>query len=177
MTVVSGEYVTFKHLKTRKVVVLEIEIPEENFEDVVHKLGIPISGRSKPVAVALLNDDVEPAFGPALDMPDAPMFIPQFSMANKNEKKKREWGDLPYSNRAGILCNESKFQVYLMQRNPSGDKPTDAKWAADCIRTYCRIKSRKELDTPGEAQEKFKILSDAFDAWTLQGIYADNLDF
>ncbi len=27
--IVQGEYITFKHVKTRKVVILEVEVPEE----------------------------------------------------------------------------------------------------------------------------------------------------
>lgn len=55
--IIQGEYVTFKHLKTRKVVVLEIEIAEERFQEVIAILGMPIGGESKPVAVVLLDKD------------------------------------------------------------------------------------------------------------------------
>lgn len=55
-SVICGDFVNFRRLKTRSVVVLEVEIPEEMFPDMIHKLGMPINGESKPVAVALLNE-------------------------------------------------------------------------------------------------------------------------
>lgn len=57
MNAISGEYTSFKHIKTRKAVVLEIEVPEENFTQVIEVLGMPIGGQSKPVGVALLDTE------------------------------------------------------------------------------------------------------------------------
>lgn len=55
--VICGEFAHFRHIKTRKVVVLEIEISEELFQDAISKLGMPIGGESKRVAVALLEEE------------------------------------------------------------------------------------------------------------------------
>jgi len=57
-SVVSGEFVTFKHIKTRKAFVIEIEFPEEIGQQVLATLGMPIGGESKTVAVALLQQGV-----------------------------------------------------------------------------------------------------------------------
>lgn len=56
--IIKAEFTHFKHLKTRKVVVLECEIPEELFQEAIMTLGMPIGGQSKPVAIALLDPDI-----------------------------------------------------------------------------------------------------------------------
>lgn len=84
--VIQGEYITFKHVKTRKVVVLEIEIPEEAFQDVISKLGMPIGGESKPVAVALLGESV-----------------PKIKIQTKGEKLRTK---------SVILCNDNLFKEW-----------------------------------------------------------------
>lgn len=58
MSIVKGEYTSFKHIKGRKCVTLEIEVPLEYFPLVVSRLGMPVGEFSTPVAIALLDNKI-----------------------------------------------------------------------------------------------------------------------
>ena len=160
--IISGEYVTFKHVKTRKVVVLEIEVSEERFQEVISKLGMPIGGESKHVAVALLDKSV----------------IRENGITQTEGDKLRV--------RAVMLCKEFAFNIYagtLYEVTLANIELARAKLMAGehcqslaAIYYYCNIRSRSELTTNIEAQTKFKELLAKFDSWKLENQYADNLD-
>ena len=150
--VINGEYVTFKHIKTRKVVVLEVEVPEEMFQDVITKLGMPVGGQSKPVAVCLLKEG-------------SPERVDS-SISQKTEGEKLR-------TRSVLLCKDEQFQNYAEYTLPSGAYE-------DCglslVYQRCNIKSRSELATNIDAQNKFKQLLENFNQWKLEQKYSDNLD-
>lgn len=161
--IVSGEYVTFKHIKTRKMVVLEIEVPEEMFQDVITKLGMPIGGESKPVAVALLNHtDIHTPVTP------------------KNTQEQTEGDKLRV--RAVMLCRDDNFVEFCNKHwiTPYNlrDKNIDEreKIAVWWIYHFCNIESRSELTTNIEAQNKFKELLEKYKTFQLENQYADNLE-
>jgi hypothetical protein len=55
MTAIKGEYANLKPVKTRKVWVLEVEIPEEEIQYVTEVLGFPKQGEQKWLGIALLD--------------------------------------------------------------------------------------------------------------------------
>jgi hypothetical protein len=63
----------------------------------------------------------------------------------------------PLAQRAGILCNEGGFRVFI--------GATDKDHAATIIRERCGITSRAQLDHVEEAARKFRDLSRDYDAW------------
>lgn len=157
--IVQGEYITFKHVKTRKVVILEVEVPEELFQDVITKLGMPIGGESKPVAVALLNKSAQPI---------------------DNYKVEKTEGE-KLMTRAVMLCKDNDFAEFC---NSQYMYPHDfdnivaegrEKLAIDYIYHQCQIESRSELITNEDAQVRFLGLLRQFDAWKVSKRYADNL--
>lgn len=153
-SVVAGEYITFKHVKTRKVVILEVEVPEEHFQHVINTLGMPIGGESKPVAVALLD-----------------------KQCAKNAQTEQTEGE-KLRTRAILLCQQDDFQSFLDTMSDYGLFPGcvgDSETAAKIVRHYCDIQSRSELAMNIKAQIKFKELLSKFDSWKLSNQYADNL--
>lgn len=138
MTAICGEYITFKHIKTRKVIVLEIEVPEENFQHVMETLGMPIGGDSKPVAIALLNQEPKP----------------------QQEGRKR-------SNVAWKYCQNYLFQKYCAESFAalSGRREVSEKTAEDYIYFQCNISSRSHLDTNEEAATKWERIREEFERW------------
>lgn len=58
MTAVKGTYANLRPIKSRKVWVLEIEVPEEEITNTTNILGFPNQSESKWVGVALLNKEV-----------------------------------------------------------------------------------------------------------------------
>jgi hypothetical protein len=75
-----------------------------------------------------------------------------------------------YAQRAGILCNDPMFCLWLdrrknakFQRTPDGTHTADD--ARDFILKVCKIQSRKELDSnQGAAKEFFRIIHH-FNKW------------
>lgn len=157
---IMGCYTTFKHIKTRKVVVLEIEISEENFQEVITKLGMPIGGESKPVAVALLNKE-------KLDIG-----IPI------SEGSERLGGE-KLRTRAVLLCKEIEFQDFCFQKLLMHIKDvftSREEGARDVIYSLCKITSRRELTNNLEAQERFIRLDKAYKDWLFERQHADHLE-
>ena len=153
--VVSGEYVTFKHVKTRKMVILEIEVPEERFQDVINILGMPIGGESKPVAVALLDKSI--------------VTEPESNCDRVGENIRT---------RAVLLCKDLSFQAFSSWNTIFSLKAglADDEVAKNFIYRGCCINSRSELATNIDAQIRFKKLLADFDAWKVSRQYADNFN-
>lgn len=158
--VINGEYVTFKHVKTRKVVVLEIEVAEELFQDVITKLGMPIGGESKPVAVCLLQKHTD------IHTPDTPIFTPPENSEGKSMRT-----------RAVMVCKDKEFQDFayeiLLYQGDILEKGEEHSRVT--LITWCNIKSRSELATSKGAQGDFLELMTKFDLWKLDNRYKDNL--
>ncbi len=152
MSVVSGEYVTFKHVKTRKVVILEIEIPEEGFQDVISKLGMPIGGDSRPVAVALLNKEIITDIG--IPISAEPM-------------------DRGVCIRAIMLCKDMSFWKFCYKKSFCTENEAGAE---AYLKDFCRIKSRSELSTNEYARRRFCELDHAYKNWLFEQRHADSLE-
>ena len=155
--IINGEYVTFKHVKTRKVVVLEIEVAEELFQDVISKLGMPIGGESKPVAVCLLDCYKENSIATTKIAPE------------KSEGEK-------LMQRACILCGEGSFQNFLVMSGYANQRTTLE--ATNSLYNICKIKSRAEIVTNLEARELFRELVAEYTEWrkpSVENQYEDNL--
>lgn len=70
---------------------------------------------------------------------------------------------------AGILCNDEAFRRFVAERMhgvmPDLDiVPVQA--AAEYLRRFCHIESRRDLATNIDARAKFRILRTEFDAWS-----------
>ena len=137
--IIQGEYTTFKHIKTRKAVVLEIEVPEEQFEDVIDKLGMPVGGNSKPVAIALLDE-------------------------SKVTKAPKVESDNKMVTRAVMICKEVAFQRFAVERVLFGDELTEDN-AAEYIKNYCKIDSRSKLKDDIDAQRSFADMVLGYKYW------------
>jgi hypothetical protein len=154
--IVRGDYTHFKHVKTRKVVILEVEVPEELFQHVINTLGMPIGGESKPVAVALLDSSTY----------NKPPVLA------KSDIQQTEGGKL--RTRAVLLCQDGHFKEYCWEKHGTYYEDGE-KSAAQAIYNFCGINSRSQLAFNINAQEKFKEMLIKFDSWKLENKYADNL--
>ncbi len=159
--IVEGCYTTFKHIKTRKMVVLEIEIAEEYFQHVINTLGMPIGGESKPVAVALLDKSI--------------VTKPQSNCDRELSEGEK------IRTRAVMLCDDSQFQLYSYSRLQKirGDtwlpKASNEDIAKEFLYFVLSINSRAELATNTDAQLKFIEVIKFFNEWKVSNRYADNL--
>lgn len=147
--IVQGEFCTFRHIKTRKAFVIEIEFPEEQGQEVLKVLGMPIGGESKPVAIALLNKEV-------------------LKVSNSTDLKTE--GE-KLRTRAVLLCKDKLFQEYAAILPEYASEYA----AIMHLKNECDIESRSELAHNIEAQTKFKELLAKYDTWKLENQYKDNL--
>ena len=131
--VVSGEYTSFKHVKTRKVVTLEIEVPEERFQEVINILGMPVGGESKPVAVCLLDKDV---------------------LAGNNPEPKEQTEGEKLRTRAVMLCRDKEFQIFLGCKNITVIE--NEQRAKEYLCGHLGITSRSEIATDIRARNAFR---------------------
>lgn len=66
---------------------------------------------------------------------------------------------------AGILSNDEQFQIFAGARTIKSGVQLSTNAAAEFIRQYCGVKSRKHLPHDDDARRKFAILRTEFDAW------------
>ena len=136
---ITGDFATYKHIPSRKVVQLVIEVPQEAQEAMFQALGYPVSGETVPVAVARLKDDVA-----------------------KPQKERRNWHELSAAQQAGIRCSEKSFQRFTHEMH---GWPASEENAAECVRQYCGVKSRSELDEMPGATNAWNSLDHQFQNW------------
>lgn len=154
--VVKGEFVTFKHVKTRKTFTIEIEFPEEQGRIVLDTLGMPIGGESKPVAVALLAKSIVTKLETNCDK-------------TKGEKLRI---------RAIMLCKDSQFQDFAAYNTIFSVKAglEAEEVAKKYILRICRIDSRGELASRVAAQIEFEDMLEKYKDWQAENNYSENLN-
>lgn len=64
---------------------------------------------------------------------------------------------------AGILCNDAQFQAFVAHRCDLPRATTSC--AAEYLRRFCKIESRRALVKGSAAQTQFEILRTEYDAW------------
>ncbi len=164
--IVEGEFVTYSHVKTRKVFTITIEFPEESALHVLNTLGAPVGGDSKPVAVALLDKsivDLRPFSERVLDMTPT-----VYSKTELTEGEKLR-------TRAIMICKDEQFQRFVADVLSDIGYAISVNDARDAVCDYCSIKSRAELATNKDAQDAFNVMLRQFDEWKVSNRYAENL--
>lgn len=141
LAAIEGQLVSIKNVSTHKSACLTIHVPEEYALKVIEAFGWPTMVAPVHVAIARLDPNAKPEL---------------------------KGGKL--CQRAAILCGEGAFWKFF------DDQPfprlmrviDDADEAADCLRSYCGIQSRRELDHNEEAAKKFIELEASYRAWLTQ---------
>ncbi len=156
MTAIRATFVKFLDVPSRKVVQIVLEIPTEEAD---HALGVlggwPRPDVSRWVAVAPLTEKAatRPVQEPAEAKPDKP---------------RRRMSELSRAQQAGIMCNDERFQDWLVRRfelSVNNKVMTTAEAAAQFVRAYCKVKSRTQLDTEPDRGAIFDGLRSEFDAY------------
>lgn len=132
---IQGHLVSIKNVSTHKSACLTIHVPEEYALKAIEAFGWPTM--VNPVSVAIAKLDL-------------------------NAKPERKGGKI--CQRAGILCNERAFWVFLYENHdPDGVK--NAGEAADWVRQLCGVTTRADLDHDEGAASRFKELEASYKAW------------
>jgi hypothetical protein len=139
-----ADYCDLKIIKTRKVIQVVLEIPQEAGDAFIAAFGLPRSDKNVPVAIARLN-------------PGEVAWV----------KERKPGGEL--ARRAGIVCGEKAFWKFLDDTPQVPNGVINADGAADELRSLCGIRSRAELDHNPEAAAKFNNLMAEYNAWLSHG--------
>lgn len=134
---------------------ITLHLPVERGQELTKIMGTwPTYADPVPVALARLNLVPQPA---KEEMAPAPEPNPSVR-------------DNRYAKRAGILCNDRRFQGFLIDRYAAGykiDDPVERReWAADKVRELCEVDSRADIQPNTPAANRFDILESAYLAET-----------
>lgn len=84
-------------------------------------------------------------------------------VAEKPEKRKRTWDEIPPAEQAGIRCEDEAFQEWTFRRDDYHiTAPLTAEVTADWVRWYLDIQSRSHLSTNTVAAAKWRKLDQDF---------------
>lgn len=146
LAAIQGTFSDFRTVKGRKVAQLIIEVPIELATAAITTLGgVPNPTDPKWVAIAMLAK--EPA--------------------QADEDPRRTWEDLPAAQQAAIRCGELDFRRYLHRHHRLPVSSQDE--AAQQVREWCGVESRRELNTNSIARDIWRRLdADYRDAMTLR---------
>lgn len=151
LAVIRGTFSDWRPVKSRSVLQLVIELPIEQTQDVLDRLGVPIPGVEKWVAVALLKDSVE-AVEPVEPQKPAPVV---------ELKPARKWHDMKPSQQAGMLCADPLFLQFIRHRTNNSTIDDTAEW----VRGQCAVRSRAELDEDPFAKNEWLCITADFFRW------------
>lgn len=144
-----GDFCTIKHVPTRKVYQLIIEVPVEAAQAVIDTLGLPMD-TGIPVALARLK--AAPAPEPT--------------------KERRQFSELPYAQQAAMRCQEADFARFLKAMKPKlwsdihyGRMVLPDVACAQAVRAICLVESRSRIEAGTIAGGLWEALEAEYYAW------------
>lgn len=188
---VKASYSDFKILKTRSVFQIVLEAPIEDAESFVTAFGLPLPGRERPVALALLNSTMPPvaedsgtAAADTSVRAGAGGAHPGSSNGRTSDFELDNGGSTPSPGTKtpprreapqrcptaapdrlvqyiAIACGDPAFQGWCASYFNAGI--VDREGAAECVRQFCGIKSRAEISTNPAARQKARDLMADYD--------------
>lgn len=148
----TATYSDWKPVKTRRIIQIIFEVPWERHDEAYQALGgMPDPGGERWFAIAQLQMETKKAGNPAMQTED--------SQPNGRAAVSSRQRPNPYAQRAGILCNDIRFQKFLAERYGIIAAPD----AAACkVRELCEVDSRTEIIPGTSAADRFDILESAY---------------
>lgn len=137
--IIRATYETYRHVPSRKVVQIVLEVPAEGQAELFNAIGYPNPAESVWVAVALLRNPNNPRAEPETAQIEAPRRAKSLAQI------------------AGILCNEGAFRKFI--RVETVDQ------AADYLRAHCGVSSRANIDGNPDATAAFNALKGEYELW------------
>lgn len=150
--IISGDLTTFKHVPTRKVYQLIVEIPAEAASAAFATLGMPGAVSQIPVAVARLD----PQASAQVEGPRA---------------NRRMFSDMPLPQQAALRCQESEFKGFLVDTGRLRLLNATTDDVADVVRQLCGVTSRSDIGkgpndrSANDSGFKWRALDAEYYAW------------
>ncbi len=168
-----ASYSDWKLIRTRKVVQIVLEVPVERADEAYSVLGgMPLSGEETWVGVARLKQEAKEVMPDTKSRPHprtdtAPVLAdpPPVTLARAYHPVSP---DKRLCQRAAILCNDKQFQAWLKETNAAWNimnLGTAEQKAAELIRVYCEVKSRRDIVPGTQAAQLFDCMLNDYTAW------------
>jgi hypothetical protein len=145
--IVSGTYSDFKIIRSRKVAQLVVEVPIEQAQSLIHALGLPNPAQETWVAVARLQTPAKEETPPAA--------VPE---------PHRPFASLPYPQQAALRCQDLSFRAFI-RSSLTADWVKDEEDAAEFVRGWCNISTRKDIKPDTEAEKLWLKLNSQYEFW------------
>jgi hypothetical protein len=144
--VFKAAYADFVLRKTRAVAVIQLEIPIEQAEKFVEIFGLPVAGRERWVALALMAPEVAPVPVPS---PESGRAAPKAEAALK---------------RAGMLPSDIAFRRWIIGNKVDDQacQPATPDEAAQLLRELMGVESRNEILRDPQALAAFLEIEEKF---------------
>src|SRR6185312_3129510 len=185
LRVIRADFANWRPVQGRKVVQLILEVPIEQTHEVMMKLGVPMPGESKWVAVALLEygrcagesadgeqrnarkpfEGSETGDGPIGNTPSpttAP--IATGGTSATQPKERRPFASLPLSQQAAIRCQDNDFKLFLGASNADD--------AVHKVREFCGVESRSKIIDGERSGALWHDMEQQFQSWLTDQRYA-----
>ena len=144
--IIKARYANWRTVRTRKLLVLEFELPLEDQNDVIKYLGAPLPDRDIQCAIAVLNGEA----GNSHELETPPLNSPV-------SPTKQKFEDLPLTKQAVLLCKREAFQRYIQVENELA--------AVEWLRDHCTVSTRSDIQEGTRAGEELKELYGRFQDW------------
>lgn len=153
---ISGEFTTIKHVPSRKVYQLVIEVAEEAAQHAFDTLGMP--GHGGHIALARLVEKI----------------TPENRHAEFPKGERPPFTEKPYATQAALRCQEPSFQMFLIETGRMPECRVGAEGvdnAADTVRLLCNVKSRADIGkgpndrSANDSGFKWRALDAEYYAW------------
>lgn len=100
-----------------------------------------------------------------IDMPLAlAPLVPGFERST-DEPREGGWKIGPLAQSAVLLCRETDFQKFVVERRGHSSELPSENGAAAYVKDWCEVESRKDLDTVDGARERFGALMAEYRQW------------
>lgn len=163
----SATYSDWRLIRSRKVVQIVLEVPLEAADRAYEVLGgMPNPAAETWCGVARINPQRE---GSAIAAPTAhdtdhtepsqPAPVP-----TTPARASRPFIEMPYSEQAGMLCNDMSFRKFLREKAHQYNA-NNAETAKQAVRRYCTVESLTEILPSTEAENRWNLLVSAYRAW------------
>ncbi len=151
MTAIRAAWADFKLVKTRQVAQLIFEVPIEAADTALRSLGgVPRPDKETWVGIAPITEEAATRAPTPADKP-----------------KRIPIGDMTRVAQAGMLCHDDRFIQFLSQQYemPVNTRRPIAEDAAEFVRAWCKVTSRKQLDTDPDRGKVWDQLRAEYDVW------------
>lgn len=167
--IIRADYSNWRPVAGRKVLQLILEVPIEQTSDVMEKLGFPLPGENKWVAVALLDENGPVAeLVDAADLKSADESRVGSSPTRAHHKECKPFASLPLSQQAAIRTVDKDFQAFLDTEIPIHDQES----YADAVRAICGVESRADIRPGTPAAIAWMALDARYQSWRTTRQYA-----